>query len=41
MIVVVIGWCVLPVHSNVVLGILFFFVAMLAIWVTLFLSLSE
>lgn len=24
MIVVVIGWCVLPVYSNVVLGILFF-----------------
>lgn len=32
MIVVVIGWCVLPVYSNVVLGILFFLVAKLAIW---------
>lgn len=43
MIVVVIGWCVLPVYSNVVLGILFFFffgchVSYLG---SLFLSLSE
>lgn len=41
MIVVVIGWWVLPVYSNVVLGILFFLVAILAIWINLSLSLNR
>lgn len=40
MIVVVIGWWVLPVYSNVVLGILFFFGCHVSYLGTLFLSLS-
>lgn len=40
MIVVVIGWCVLPVYSNVVLGILFFFGCHVSYLGSLFLFLS-